>query len=297
MPIALVSSDDEKAWHRERARRVTKTDATRLAGAGIGTFKRIHAEKAEGSGFGGNAATRRGHRLEPVVQSWVEANLGIPPCGILFAHESTPMHAATPDCALQDEGEWSIVEIKTTTENWSRGLPRKIIRDVLWQRYVMGAGYAAVVWWRVDKKGQPLTLEPTIVEVAPDPEALQQMIDGANAYLQWVEDGRPEHDAESGLPLDVVQAIADYNRGKEAEKTIRTYCENQGSLKVSLPVGGISFSVVESDEFDRAAFEAAAPNVAEQIALANDLLKAAQAEYRKPKIRTSLTISAPKEAA
>src|SRR5690606_28108696 len=127
MPIALVQSSDEAAWHRERARRVTKSRAVQLINPSVATFKRIHDPQS----FKGNAATRRGHRLEPMVEAWVLAHLGIPKSQILYAHEQNPMHAATPDCALEDEGEWSVVEIKTTVEDWSAGLPRKIVRDAL----------------------------------------------------------------------------------------------------------------------------------------------------------------------
>ncbi len=294
MPIALVSSEDEKAWHRERARRVTKSRATQLLNPSIATFKRIHGEQS----FAGNESTRRGHRLEPMVEAWVEAHLGIPKSQILYAHPENPMHAATPDCALEDEGEWSVVEIKTTVEDWSAGLPRKIIRDVLWQKYVMGAGYAAVVWWQVDKLGQPLTLEPTIVEVDDDPHELQRMIDGANAYLAWVDAGCPDTDAESGLPIDIVEAIAAVNAGKAAERAIRAWCERGGeAVNITVPEGSIRFDVSESSSFDKAAFLAAEPSAAATISAADKLLKSAQKDptYRKPTVRTSLTIAPPKE--
>lgn len=296
MPIALVSSSDEKNWHRERDRRVTKTRATQLVGAGIATFKRLDAET--GGSFGGNAATKRGHRLEPVVQQWVQAHLGIPPCGILFAHELTPMHAATPDCALEDEGEWSIAEIKTTVEDWSRGLPKKIIRDALWQKYVMDAGYAVVVWWQVDENGQPLTLEPNIVEIQDDPDELQRLIDGANAYLAWIDAGRPDTD-DDGTPLEVLEAIEAVWRGKEADKVVRAWLdENEGKPQnITSERGSLRYSVTDGDEFDKAAFLAADADAAAVIAEAERLLKDAQTEYRKPKVRSSLTIAPPKEDA
>lgn len=294
MPIALVDSSDETAWHRERARRVTKSRAVQLLNPSISTFKRIHAEQS----FKGNEHTRRGHRLEPMVEAWVEKHLGIPKSQILYAHPENPMHAATPDCALEDDGEWSVVEIKTTKGDWSKGLPRKIIRDVLWQRYVMGAGWSAVVWWQVDDLGQPVTLEPTIVEVGDDPGELQRMIDGANAYLQWVADGCPDTDDQSGLPLDIVEAVAAVNAGRAAEAHIREWCERNGdAVNVTLPAGSIRFSVSESTSFDKAAFLAANPTSAQILADADAVLKVAQKnpDYRKPTVRTSLTIAPPKE--
>lgn len=294
MPIALVSSADEKAWHRERARRVTKSRATRLVNPSITTFKSIHGD----SSFKGNESTRRGHRLEPVVASWVESQLGIPESQILYAHEDNPMHAATPDCALEDEGEWSVVEIKTTTEDWSAGLPKKIIRDVLWQRYVMGAGYSAVAWWQVDKQGQPVTMEPTLIEVDDDPHELQRMIDGADAYLAWVDAGCPDTDDETGLPLDIVEAVEAVNAGKAAEARIREWCERGGEeVNKTIPAGSIRFSVSESTSFDKVGFLKANPESALIVAGAEELLKNAskEPEYRMPTVRTSLTIAPPKE--
>jgi len=300
VPIALVSSDNEKAWLHERTgngRRVTKTDAVRLVGAGISTFKRIYAEKTGEQKFHGNAATERGHRLEPVVQSWVEANLGIPPCNILYANEDRPEHAATPDSAAEDDGEWSFVEIKTTTENWENGLPLKIIRDVLWQRHVLGAGYSAVAWWQVDEGGQPLTLEPQLIEVSDDPHRTRELIDGANAYLAWVDAGRPDTD-ESGVDLEVVEAIAAVNAGKAAEKMLRDRFERDGeALSVTTSVGSLKFTIAESTSFDKVAFLKANPESALIVAGADELLKNAQKdpEFRKPTVRTSLTIAPPKE--
>jgi hypothetical protein len=55
--------------------------------------------------------------------------------------------------------------------------------------------------------------------------------------------------------------------------------------------------VSESTAFDKAAFLAAEPEIAESIRVAEALLKNAQKDpdYRKPTVRTSLTIAPPKE--
>ncbi|MDR6867873.1 hypothetical protein J2Y69_002481 [Microbacterium resistens] len=300
MPIALVSSDDEENWKRARAdggRRVTATDAARLVGAGIDTWRTIHREKTTEAKFLGNAATERGHRLEPVVQAWVEAHLGIPPANMLYIHSEWKQHGATPDCALEDEGEWSIAEIKTTTEDWSHGVPKRIVRQILWQAHVMSAGYAVLVWWRVDDAGQPLTLNPSIVEIPIDADEIGALIAGADAYLAWVEAGCPEYDEESDLPVDIVQAIADMNRGAAAEKRIRAWLDDHGPVKKTLPVGSIAYVVSEGDEFDKAGFLKANPDAAAVIAKAAQLLKDAGPAYRKPKVSTRLTITPPKEEA
>lgn len=284
----------------ERVRRVTKTDAVRLASGTLAARQAVYAEKQDPT-FHGNAYTERGHRLEPVVQTWVESEVGIPPSNMLFAHDEFPMHAATPDSALLDEGEWSIVEIKTTRMDWSLRLPKKIIDDVLWQAHVMGAGYAAVAWWLVDgEKGneQPVTIVPTLTEVPIDPVRTQQLIDGVEGYLAWIDAGRPDHDDESDLPVDIVDAIEAVNAGKAAEARIREWCERNGEdVNKTVAAGSIRFSVSESTAFDKAAFLAANPQSAATIGLVESVLKEAQKDpaYRKPTVRTSLTIAPPKD--
>ena len=300
MPIALVSSTDEDRWMAERARRLTKSDVVRLASGTLAARQAVYAEKQDPK-VPGNAYTERGHRLEPVVQSWVESEIGIPPSNMLYAHDESPMHAATPDSALLDEGEWSIAEIKTTRDDWSNGLPKKIVDDVLWQAHVMGAGYAVVAWWQVDgEKGkeQPVTIAPQVTEVPIDPARTQQLIDAAEAYLAWLDAGRPEHDLESDLPVDIVDAVAAVNAGKAAEQHIREWCERNGDdVNKTLPVGSIRFAVSESTSFDKAAFLAANPASAAIVTDAETVLKNAQKnpDYRKPTVRTSLTIAPPKK--
>nr|WP_186324463.1 hypothetical protein [Microbacterium paludicola] len=279
---------------------MTKTDAVRLVSGTLAARKSVYAEKQDPK-FRGNSSTERGHRLEPIVQTWVEAEVGIPPANMLYAHDVFPLHAATPDSALEDEGEWSIVEIKTTREDWSKRIPQKIIDDVLWQAHVMGAGWAAVAWWQVDgEKGQeqPVTMSPTLVEIPIDPVRTQKLIDGVEGYLAWLDAGRPEHDDETDLPVDIVEAIEAVNAGKAAEKRIREWCERGGEeVNKTIPQGSIRFSVSESTAFDKAAFLDANPEAALVVLGADDLLKSAQKdpEYRKPTVRTSLTIAPPKE--
>jgi hypothetical protein len=299
VPIALVSSTDEKRWLAERAKKLTKTDVVRLASGTLAARQAVYAEKQDPK-FRGNAYTERGHRLEPVVQTWVEAEVGIPPANMLYAHDEFPLHAATPDSALLDEGEWSIVEIKTTRDDWSKRLPKKIVDDVLWQAHVMGAGYAAVAWWQVDgEKGaeQPVTMTPTLTEVPIDPVRTAELVNAAQSYLAWVDAGRPEFDDESGLPVDIVDAIADVIAGKAAEKHIRDWCERGGEeVKRTIPQGSISFSVSESTSFDKDGYLRANPEAALIIAGAEELLKTAQKEpeYRNPTVSTKLTIAPPK---
>lgn len=299
MPIAIVSSTDERRWLAERAKKLTKTDVVRLASGTLAARQAVYAEKQDPK-FHGNAYTERGHRLEPVVQSWVESELGIPASNMLYAHDDNPVHAATPDCALLDEGQWLVVEIKTTRDDWSGGLPKKIIDDVLWQAHVMGAGWAAVAWWQVDgEKGaeQPVTMSPTLTEVPIDAGRTAVLVDAADAYTAWVAAGRPDYD-DSGVPLDVVDAIAAVNAGKAAEAFLRERFERDGEdVNVTTSAGSLRFVISESTAFDRAAFLAAEPAAAETIAAADKLLKSGQKDYRKPTVSTRLTIAPPKEEA
>lgn len=292
-PIAIVHSDSEH-WHAGRAKGVTKTDVTRLISGTLAAKRAVYADKhGERPKFKGNASTERGHAFEPVIAAWVEDNVGIPASGMLYGNAESQRHLATPDTFLWDDGEGAFVEIKTTTKDWSTGLPRKIVDDVLWQRYVLGAGYAAVAWQQFDDDGMPLSIEPRLVEVPEDPERLALLIAAADEYLSWVDAGCP--DEESSLPAHVRDAVEENVAAREelkrTEQIVRDWiAENPDAaktgVKATTSVGSINFSATRSTEFDKAAALAADPAT---IAAYEALTKA----HRKDKTGTRLVIAPP----
>lgn len=293
-PIALVNSKDENAWHKGRRSGVTKTDVVRLISGGIRTKQQIYAEKQGEGRFHGNQHTERGHVLEPVVLEWVERNLGIPESGTLYAHGENRRHLATPDAYEWVDGEGALVEIKTHSGSWATGVPLKILRDIYWQAYVLGSGYAALAHWEVDEDGQPLTIEPELIEIPLDAEETARLIAAADDYLAWVDAGRPEFD-EDGVPLEIRELIARNVAAKaevdETDRLIREFIaadpeRADKGLKLNVPEGSLSYTVSTSSEFDKAAWMKASPD-------AYAAWEAAQKDHRKPKQRTSLRIAPP----
>lgn len=260
-PIAIITSEDEARWHRERAKVVTKTDVKRLISGTLAAKKAVHADKQDAAPkFGGNEATRRGHAFERGIAEWVEAEYGIPASQVLYVHGENRQHGATPDCYLWDDGEGSLVEVKTTVEDWSSGLPRSIIDDVLWQRYVTGSGWSAVAWQQFDRDGQPLTLAPQLVEVPADEDRTTLLIAAAEDYLEWVEAGCP--DVDSDVPPEIRDAAEEIARAKktiaELDPVVKAWAESQpGAAEVGVkrvvPGAVIALTVTRGKEFNEAA--------------------------------------------
>ncbi len=258
-PIALVSSEHEAEWHKRRSQGVTKTDVTRLISGTIASKRAVYADKTGGKTFHGNQHTERGHAFEGGIAAWVEAEVGIPASGVLYAHGENTAYLATPDTFMWDDGEGAFVEIKTTTADWSGGLPRRIVDDVLWQRFVLGAGYSAVAWQQFDEDGMPLTLEPTLVEVPADPERTAALVAAAEAYLQWVAAGRP--DVDSDVPVEVRDAAEEVasmkSRIAELDAFVKAWAESQpnaetAGVKREIPGAVIALTVTRGKEFDEA---------------------------------------------
>lgn len=302
-PIALVDSGDTKRWHEERGRGVTKTDVTRLISGTLAAKRAVHADKTGHKKFTGNADTERGHAFEPSIAAWVEDATGIPASGILYAHGGNTAYRATPDTFMWDDGEGAFVEIKTTTADWSGGLPRKIIDDVLWQRFVLGAGYSAVAWQRFDENG-PTTLEPTLVEVPDDPERTALLIAAADDYLEWVAAGCP--DVDSDVPVEIRDAAEEIAAAKrriaELDPVVKAWAESQpdadtAGVKRTLPGAVIALTVTHGKEFDE---QAARADYVEFFQVYDDAVASLadikkDKQYLREKVGRRWSVSAPKE--
>jgi len=300
-PIALVSSKDDKRWHEERGRGVTKTDVTRLISGTLAAKRAVYADKHGEKSFHGNQHTARGHEFEPAIAEWVEAEYGIPASGVLYAHGEKTAYRATPDTFLWDDGEGAFVEIKTTTSDWSAGLPRKIIDDVLWQRFVLGAGYSAVAWQQFDKDGMPLTLEPALVEVPDDPDRTAQLVAAADAYLEWAAAGCPDEDSD--VPPQIRDAAEEIAAAKariaELDPIVKGWALAQpdadtAGVKRTLAGAVIALTVTRGKEFDEAAARAAHPEAMGRIDEALTNLADIKEQFMREKVGQRWSVSAPK---
>lgn len=305
-PLALVSSGDEKAWHKERGKGVTKTDVTRLVSGTLASKRAVYADKTGDKRFHGNQHTKRGHAFEPAIAEWVEDATGIPASGVLYAHGENALHRATPDTFSWDEDEGAFVEIKTTTADWSAGLPRKIIDDVLWQRYVLGAGWSAVAWQQFDEDGMPVTLEPTLVEVDDDPDRTAFLIRCADEYLEWVAAGCP--DVDSDVPVEVRDAAEEVasmkKRIAELDAVVKEWAEAQPDaattgVKREIPGAVIALTVTHGKEFDESKARADYIEFFHELDAALEALAEIKKDkqYQKEKVGRRWSITAPKEGA
>lgn len=300
-PIALVSSKDDKRWHEERRRGVTKSDVVELVRGTMPSKRAVHARKTGEVDFRGNQHTARGHEFEPAIAEWVEAEYGIPASGVLYAHGENTAYRATPDTFLWDDGEGAFVEIKTTTSDWSAGLPRKIIDDVLWQRFVLGAGFSAVAWQQFDSDGMPLTLEPVLVEVPDDPERTAQLVAAADAYLEWVAAGCPDEDSD--VPPEIRDAAEEIAAAKariaELDPIVKAWALAQPDadtvgVKRTLAGAVISLTVTRGREFDESAARAKYPEAMGLIDDALTNLADIKEQFMREKVGQRWSVSAPK---
>lgn len=94
----LSSSEDEDAWHADRATVITASEMGELANGGAGAWVRIKGEKAGLSPrFGGNRATQWGHDRESIIMESLHERHGIEPNSHLLVSEEHPLHGGTPD--------------------------------------------------------------------------------------------------------------------------------------------------------------------------------------------------------
>lgn len=293
-PIAIIDATDKEAWHGERARGVTKTDMRRLISGTKAAFREVWESKNGGKRFKGNKYTQRGHDHEGWIADAVHEKVGIAPSQILYASGIDARKLATPDCYQWTDGEGELVEIKTTQDDWSKGLPRSIVRDVLWQKWVLGAGWAAVAWVRFDKDGMPLSFEPEIIEVPDDPDETARLLAAADAYLAWVDAGRPDDD--SPVPVEYRDLIERHVAAKAEMEATRAQLEEwvrsqpdadtQG-FKAETPAGRVSLIPVTRSEFDKEKAAEADPDLI-------DRWTAAQKTYRRERRSSRFEIAAPK---
>lgn len=209
--IIVDRADDEAAWHAARSTRVTATDISRLAAGGIQTRRSILAAKESGSSFRGNADTERGHRREPIMADWAKRHFGIRPNSALWASNTNPLYACTPDGISAKAG----LEIKSTIEDWeTNGIPLDYIDQCQWGMLVTGRDRWLFVWEQIDADGQ-FPLEPSYRWIERDEERIAELKLAADRFIVWRADGAPLVDADIDEDLDelISQHVA-ARRGK-----------------------------------------------------------------------------------
>jgi hypothetical protein len=95
---------------------------------------------------------------------------------LMFHAADNPRFMCTPDgIRVGADGSLILVQAKTTNKDF-RTIPRGYIRQVLWERYVIGADRAMLVW-EVHEGYRPRDMEPFSAWIDPDdyPGELERM--------------------------------------------------------------------------------------------------------------------------
>lgn len=292
--------DGEEAWKEGRAEGVTATEVAKLIGGGIRTRRSILETKLDPSkGWQGNAHANRGKRRESIIAEWAARRFNIQANSTLWAHETFPLHRATPDALGVNFDEEVIVgEYKSTTQDWSAGIPRAYLDQIQWQMHVTGALRCYFIWERVDELDQPYDLEPFVKVILRDETRIAALIEAAESFIAWREAGAPTIDVDIDEQLD--EAISRHVAAramkaeaealeKAAEKDIRAAIEAHGkdeSWKVSGSDGEFTYSVSsksgEKVEFDTEAMRTEHPVLFRKFATVS--VDAARLRTERPKL-------------
>jgi hypothetical protein len=261
----VASSEDRPGWLAARRRGCTATDVATLGSKSTAAFRRVLKEKRGEVADFRNASMDHGSAREPVIADWVQRHFGIEPSRSLYAHNANPRHLATPDgISSQFSFTGELAEIKTTNKPWTT-IPRRYLRQVWWQQYVLGAERTLVVWEERDENFQPVNMEPEWRWVKRDEAEIAELKILADELLEFMDSEEPVPDPfyderitrylEAQDRRDeadaVMKAIEDEVREHAAGNPVRVF----GTLG-DLTLGEASTQT----RFDSAAFKKADPS-------------------------------------
>lgn len=295
---ALASSEDRETWLAARRNVITATEAKVLVTGAAGEKAKILEEKVSGeSSFAGNRYTENGNRREPVILDWLAAS-GWIGCGILYAAEQNPRHAATPDAIRLDfDGDAELAEIKTSKHDVAPGTDAYeragYFFQMQWQMYCVGARRVLYVWeqhnddWSGWPEVGPVPLgEPRTEWVERDEKVIAKMIVAANRALVKLDALVEAKDLAPVIDEDVDTLAVNYLRGLASEKEgaelktssfkeLMALVETDEDFVQESPLARVSFSAATTEdrpvvEIDVEAAKAAAPALYEGLSHALD---------------------------
>lgn len=217
VPVAS-QAEDEEAWLDARAEGVT---ASEVAGLSSTTYARILDEKLNGSTFTGNAHTRRGHEREPEIIADLTWILSAPiiPNAHVWASSANARHLATPDAFVtMPGGIVAGVEVKSHEHGWTppaSGIPAEHYDQVQWGMHVTGLDRWVYAWEVMDAGDVAPTADPDHMIVWRDDERIAELVERADAFLEWVDDGAPVAELSTEL-ADAKARVLAANRAAKA---------------------------------------------------------------------------------
>lgn len=173
----VASSEDRDVWLTARNGGVTASNAAKLSS--LDSIDSILKGKFF-DGFTGNPATEWGLEREPFLLDWA----GFPQNKYLFSSAENARFMATPDgIRPATTGDYAIdlCQVKTTGKPMNK-IPAHYMRQIQWEMYVMEANRCHFVW-EVHENFVPVSLEPNVLIVERDDEAIASLIKLAGAFL------------------------------------------------------------------------------------------------------------------
>lgn len=274
--IVVPQGAPPKQWLAGRAEGVTASEIWDIARGGIRTWRRIVAQKMNGSTFRGTRATRAGSAREAALLD--EAAEFLPrmiPSTALWAAGDNDRHRATPDGVGNDtDGRLVVVEVKSHEDGWdSDQIPADHLAQVQWQIRVLDAAYGLYGFEVRDEDDMPPAAGATWERVDRDEEMIAWLILRADQFLAWWDAGCPDVDT---LPPEVEAARAAWvplkaaaDAAATAEKTaaaaLRTelaklpHAERFGAVGMGAD-GGYQYLVTEKTAIDEIAWAATDPD-------------------------------------
>ncbi|MEB0286188.1 YqaJ viral recombinase family protein [Cryobacterium sp. 10S3] len=315
--IRLAASDDPEAWHDDRAGGVTASEIHAIASGGRATWRRILADKLNGSTFTGNAHTRRGHeREEWLLELAAQQYPGIESNRHLYASIDNLRHRATPDgLGVLSNGQLVGAEVKSHAYGWTRtDVPAEHFDQCQWGMVATGAERWLYGWETMGEDGFATLEDPVFLWIERDEKRIAQLVKAADAFLAWRDAGAPEAD---DLPDDLDDALANWADArdrkataeadeKNAAKVVRAFIAAtpgaaDDGIKRTGTRAGFSYTVAHGTELDEAKWQAAEP---ESYGAWLDLAKRAEAAaavalalYSKPTKSSRLSFEKSKAAA
>lgn len=300
--IIVPGDAPRELWSAERGEGVTASEALAVARGGLKARQAIAERKMNGSTFHGNAATRAGSAREAaLLDEATEIIPGIEPNSALWGAHDNDLHRATPDGIGTDEdGNLLVVEVKSHEWGWEHDtIPADHRAQLQWQMHVVGADYALYGFEVRDEDDQPPIEGAQWIRVDRDEEMIEWLVDRADAFISWRNDGCP---AVDDLPDDVASALDEWaplkreldalaKREKAAAAALRKatadlpHVERFGTVGMG-EAGGFQLSVAEIVSIDEERWKDDDPNGHAAIQQARATLAMAEAKAKRlyPKI-------------
>lgn len=281
--IKLSSSEDEAAWHADRAPGVTASELGILEHQGASAWIRLKAEKSEASPrWGGNKYTAWGHEREPFILTFLTRKYGIEPNSHLLQSPTEPQRLGTPDGIGRFE---TLGEAKTSKADYWNEVPKDYVTQAQGNMLVTGAKLVILAVEYFDERPDGSLIvrdfgDPQVWVIRRDEEHIERLRGIGDRFLNM---GEPT--AEDELLARAVEAKAKITEANEEWKNLETeiFAALGTDKRFNHPhpeLGSFSYTPpAPRKQFLKEKFEESYPDLAEQFTV--------EGRVPKPSIRVT----------